>query len=68
MDVIREMQKSDFWIKPFPNDTTVTMAYVPYQNAGKLYSPEHAIQQGTLFPELNKPFKAYKGYGGKADE
>ena len=42
MDVIRELQNSDFFIRPFP--------------------------KGTMFPELNKPFKAYKGYGGKADE
>ncbi len=56
MDIIKELQNSDFFIRPVPKDMTVTMAYVPYQNADKLYSPEHAIQMGTIFPELNKPF------------
>ena len=68
MDVIKELQNSDFFIKPLPKDITVAMAYLPYQNAVKLYSPEHGIQQGTMFPELNKPFKAYGRYGGKKDE
>ena len=29
---------------------------VPFQNAKKIYSPEHGFQSGTMFPELNKPF------------
>ena len=32
------------------------MAYVPYQQSGKQYSVETAIEKGTLFPVLNKPF------------
>lgn len=56
MDIIKELQNSEFFIRPLPEDTTVTMAYVPYQNAGRLYSPEQAICSGTLFPELDKPF------------
>ena len=47
MDVIKQLQNSDFFIAPLPKDTTVTMAYVPYQNADKLYSPEQAICMGT---------------------
>lgn len=68
MDVIKELQNSDFFIRPFPKDTTVAMAYVPYQNAGKLYSPEHGIQMGTLFPELNKPFEPNCRNGGKEND
>ncbi len=64
MDVIKEMQNSEFRIEPLPKDTTVTMAYVPYQNAEKLYSPEQAICAGTLFPELDKPFDPEKSIGG----
>ena len=64
MDVIKEMLNSDFFIQPLPKDTAVTMAYVPYQNAGKLYSPEQAICMGTLFPELDKPFDPGKASGG----
>jgi hypothetical protein len=68
MDVIKELQNSDFFINPLPEKTVVTMAYVPFQNAVKLYSPEHGIQTGTMFPELNKPFMAYDKDGGKSDD
>ena len=43
-----------------PADTVVTMAYVPYQLDANVYCPETALQNGTLFPSLNKPF-----FGGK---
>lgn len=43
-----------------PNNTTVTMAYVPYQLDANAYCPEVALQNGTLFPALDKPF-----FGGK---
>ena len=39
-----------------PADTTVTMAYVPYQLDANAYCPEVALQNGTLFPALDKPF------------
>ena len=41
---------------PFPAHTPVAMAYVPYQNMTEVYEPEHALQVGTIFPELDKPF------------
>ena len=44
----------------FPNDTAVTMAYIPYQLDSSVYCPEIALENGTLFPSLNKPF-----FGGK---
>lgn len=34
------------------------MAYVPWQNMGTLYELDEALEVGTLFPELNKPFLA----------
>lgn len=68
MDVIKELQNSDFFVRPLPEKTVVAMAYVPFQNAVKLYSPEHGIQTGTMFPELNKPFTAYGKNGGNPDE
>ena len=43
-----------------PVDTTVTMAYVPYQFDMNVYCPEVALQNGTLFPVLDKPF-----FGGR---
>ncbi len=68
MDVMKELQNAEFFIRPLPKETALAMAYVPYQNAGKLYSAEHGIETGTLFPELNKPFKAYQWKRGKKDE
>lgn len=64
MDVIKKLQNSDFFIKPLPKKTSEAMAYIPYQNAGELYAPEHAIQAGTLFPELDMPFEPDKMDGG----
>lgn len=64
MDVIKELQNSDYFIRPLPENAVVAMAYVPFQNAKKLYSPEHGFQSGTLFPELNKPFDPDSFKGG----
>lgn len=41
---------------PFPQETPVAMAYIPFQQFGKLYVPEKALERGTVFPELDKPF------------
>ena len=43
-------------LSALPKDTVVAMAYVPFQNAKTLYSPEQGICMGTLFPELSLPF------------
>lgn len=40
----------------FPADAAVAMAYVPFQFMGETYNGEEALMNGTLFPELNKPF------------
>ncbi len=34
----------------------VGMAYVPWQYFRDVYEPDKALQYGTIFPELNKPF------------
>lgn len=39
-----------------PNDPQVTMAYVPFQLDKTCYTPEIALQEGSLFKTLNKPF------------
>lgn len=42
---------------PLPADTVPAMAYVPFQQwEGSLLSAERALDAGTLFPVLNKPF------------
>lgn len=45
---------------PLPENPVVAMAYVPYQQQGKMYCPEQGIVNGTLFPVLNKPFSGCK--------
>lgn len=32
------------------------MAYVPYQPWDKTYEPSVALERGTIFPALDKPF------------
>ena len=68
MDVIKEIQNADFFITPLPKEPVVAMAYVPYQNAKKLYSPEQGIRNGTMFPELHKPFSCQSVKGAERDE
>ncbi len=34
--------------------------YVPFQQLGKLYSPEAALKNGTVFPELNLTIEEYE--------
>ena len=43
-------------LSALPSDVTVTMAYVPMQTDTTVYEAEKALQTGTLFPVLNKPF------------
>ena len=40
----------------FPAETPVGMAYVPYQKWQKIYDAEVALDRGTIFEELDKPF------------
>lgn len=34
----------------------VAMAYVPWQVLNTVYEPEAGFEQGTIFPELDKPW------------
>ncbi len=43
-------------ISALPKDTTVAMAYVPFQLDADMYCEEYALSRGTLFPALDKPF------------
>lgn len=45
---------------PLPENPVVAMAYVPYQQQGKMFCPEQGIVNGTLFPVLDKPFYGCK--------
>ena len=48
----QSMRPADPW-RHFP----VAMGYFPWQNLHTLYEPDKALQVGTIFPELNKPFE-----------
>ena len=43
------------------DEMALTMAYVPWQKFTETYEPAKALKQGTIFPELDKPF-----YGRRA--
>ena len=45
---------------PLPEDTVPAMAYVPFQQYGAVYQPEQALENGPLFPDLDKPFSGRK--------
>ena len=40
----------------FPQNASLAMAYVPFQEWGDVYSDDEAFPIGTLFPDLNFPF------------
>jgi len=42
----------------------VAMAYVRRQQFDAVYQPEMAIERGTLFPDLDKPFCGWTVTGG----
>lgn len=43
------------------HDMAIAMAYVPWQHFNSMYELPMALQVGTIFPELNKPFRGSKG-------
>ena len=45
----------------FPCDAALAIAYVLRQELQEVYEPVVGLRNGTIFPELNKPF-----YGRRA--
>ncbi len=43
------------------SEFAVAMAYVPWQNFTTVYDPDKALEVGTIFPELDKPFFGGRG-------
>ena len=44
--------------KKYTDNTPVAMAYVPWQHLTYIYENlDEALKNGTIFPELNKPFE-----------
>ncbi|MBE6858354.1 MAG: spore coat associated protein CotJA [Ruminococcus sp.] len=40
-----------------PDNVSLAMAYVPFQQWGDVYSMDEALNRGTLFPDLEFPFE-----------
>ena len=40
----------------FPAETPIGMAYVPYQKWKNIYEANVALERGTIFEDLDKPF------------
>ncbi len=53
--------------KSVPVNERVGYAYVPFQKLGRVYTPEKAMVQGTIFPELDIGLGEYERglYDGK---
>jgi len=52
----------NYEFSPFPRKPRIAMAYVPYQQSlMSIYTPERGLEAGTLFPNLDKPFKKIGG-------
>ncbi len=45
-------------IPALPADAAAAMAYVPFQTDNAVYDVQKALQRGTVFPVLDKPFLA----------
>jgi hypothetical protein len=45
----------------FPSQLTLAMAYVPYQSWEEPLPDAQALEAGTVFPSLVKPFMPEKG-------
>ena len=49
-------------LSPLPENPVPGMAYVPFQQWGQVFDkPEQALDAGTLFPVLDKPFYGRRG-------
>lgn len=67
METIETIMES-YGISPLPENTAEAMAYVPFQQYNSdIYSPAQALEAGTVYPVLNKPFFGSKYAGGKDD-
>ena len=56
--IIKNQNKSTN--KDICDDMVLAMAYVPVQQFGATYDAENGLAEGTIFPELNKPFYGCK--------
>lgn len=48
--------------RTIPEDPVIAMAYVPWQRWANLSNRAKALQQGTIFADLDKPFSGKGGH------
>lgn len=53
----RKTPADSSYISPFPKNTPLAMAYVPYQNWSEPYEAAKGLEEGTLFEDLNFKFE-----------
>ncbi len=46
-------------IPQMPEEMQYAYAYVRFQKYGNVYNADEALKNGTLFPELNMPYRGY---------
>ncbi len=46
---------------PLPEDLSLAIAYVPFQQNSETVSSEEGFERGTVFKELYKPFTGKRG-------
>ena len=59
----KSVENTDNSMTSFPEQTPLAMAYVPFQQWGKLYDSHEGFHKGTLFPDLDFPFMRGGGQG-----
>jgi hypothetical protein len=55
-DMILSATMEEQSVGAFPSEIALAMCYVPVQKLYSVYSMEAALIQGTIFPELDKPW------------
>lgn len=65
LDDMMNNAMQNYGITPFPEETPVAMAYVPFQVDNETVNVEQGLNSGTMFPVLDKPFI---GCGGMKNE
>ena len=67
MEIVNTVM-SEYGLAPLPEDTVEAMAYVPFQQqSSMLYSAAQALESGTVYPVLDKPFCGSLCEGGNDD-
>lgn len=56
METRTDFKKEAVPASSFIVSTQLAQAYVPWQRYGVTYSPQEALEKGTLFPELYRPY------------